>query len=244
MFELPPPRQVRYVSQQKVFPRKRHVCLHHLFLCCFFTNNKNGCYPVYPVGNSPQKKCKLEKLHRVVCGFSLASLCGWNHPIICIDVCIPGTQMTSISKGQPSKTRPFPIKTRVIYGFQVYVYSDSYSYIYERFVIHIFGNRSFKFENVLSVFFLPCSWCARQIGLSPITNYTWLKTLNWKDSPIPLFCVIVSCSQKEGSFPIKTRGPSFGFFVSSSYGKKPKGAVLEGTNTTQNFKKSPRNMCV
>ena len=150
MFELPPPRQVRYVSQQKVFPRKRHVCLHHLFLCCFFTNNKNGCYPVYPVGNSPQKKCKLEKLHRVVCGFSLASLCGWNHPIICIDVCIPGTQMTSIFKGQPSKTRPFPIKTRVIYGFQVYVYSDSYSYIYERFVIHIFGNRSFKFENVLS----------------------------------------------------------------------------------------------
>ena len=28
--------------------------------------------------------------------------------------------------------------------------TDSDSYIYERFVIHIFGNRSFKFENVLS----------------------------------------------------------------------------------------------
>ncbi len=28
---------------------------------------------------------------------------------------IPGTQMTSIFEGQPPKTRPFPIKTRVIW---------------------------------------------------------------------------------------------------------------------------------
>ena len=28
---------------------------------------------------------------------------------------IPGTQMTSIFEGQPHKTRPFPIKTRVIW---------------------------------------------------------------------------------------------------------------------------------
>ena len=111
MFELPPPRKVRYVSSQNVFPRKRHVFLHHLFLCCFFfTNNKNGYYPVYPVGISLQKKCKVEKLHRVVCGFSLASLCGWNHPIICIDVCIPGTQMTSILKVNPPKQGLFQSK--------------------------------------------------------------------------------------------------------------------------------------
>ena len=28
--------------------------------------------------------------------------------------CIPGTPMTSIFEGQPPKTRPLPIKTRVI----------------------------------------------------------------------------------------------------------------------------------
>lgn len=54
--------------------------------------------------------------------------------------------------------------------------------------------------------------------------------------------MIVSCSQKEGSFPIKTRGPSFGFFVSSSYGKKPKRAVLEGINTTQSVKTTSKNL--
>ena len=38
---------------------------------------------------------------------------------------IPGTQMTSIFEGQPSKTRPFPIKTRVIWvpGICIYIYT-------------------------------------------------------------------------------------------------------------------------
>ena len=34
----------------------------------------------------------------------------------------PGTQMTSMFEGQPLKARPCPIKTWVIYGFQVYIY--------------------------------------------------------------------------------------------------------------------------
>ena len=43
----------------------------------------------------------------------------------CID--IPRTQLTSIFQGQPSKTRPFPIKTRVtwVLGIQLYIcYQD------------------------------------------------------------------------------------------------------------------------
>ena len=36
---------------------------------------------------------------------------------------IPRTQLTSIFEGQPSKTRPFPFKTRVIKGFQVYTHT-------------------------------------------------------------------------------------------------------------------------
>ena len=217
MFELPPPRKVRYVSQQKVFPRKRHVCLHHLFLCCFFLQTtKTAVTPSTRWGIPYKKKCKVEKLHRVVCGFSLASLCGWNHPIICIDVCIPGTQMTSIFEGQPSKTRPFPIKTRVIYGFQVYVYWDSYSYIYERFVIHIFGNRSFKFENVLSsllgifssmVVMCKTDWIVSHNKLHMIENFE-LKRLS--DSSIVCVCVIVSCSQRRAPFPSKQGDPPLG----------------------------------
>ena len=37
---------------------------------------------------------------------------------------IPGTQMTSIFEGQPPKTRPFPIKTRVSWvpGIYIYIY--------------------------------------------------------------------------------------------------------------------------
>ena len=34
---------------------------------------------------------------------------------------IPGTQMTSIFEGQPPKTRPFPIKTRVIWVPGTYI---------------------------------------------------------------------------------------------------------------------------
>ena len=34
---------------------------------------------------------------------------------------MPGTQMTSIFEGQPPKTRPFPIKTRVIWVPGVYM---------------------------------------------------------------------------------------------------------------------------
>ena len=41
-----------------------------------------------------------------------------------IYIYVPGTQMTSIFKGQPPKTRPFPIKTRVICvpGIYIYIY--------------------------------------------------------------------------------------------------------------------------
>ena len=35
---------------------------------------------------------------------------------------IPGTQMTSIFEGHPPKTRPFPIKTRVIWVQGIYIY--------------------------------------------------------------------------------------------------------------------------
>ena len=37
-----------------------------------------------------------------------------------IELYIPGTQMTSIFEGQPPKTRPFPIKTRVIWVPGIY----------------------------------------------------------------------------------------------------------------------------
>ena len=36
-------------------------------------------------------------------------------------VYIPGTQMTSIFEGQPPKTRPFPIKTRVSRAPGIYI---------------------------------------------------------------------------------------------------------------------------
>ena len=37
---------------------------------------------------------------------------------------IPGTQLTSIFEGQPSKTRPFPIKTRVCWVLGIYIWPD------------------------------------------------------------------------------------------------------------------------
>ena len=42
----------------------------------------------------------------------------------------PGTQITSIFEGQPRKTRPFPIKTRVIWvpGIYVYIYINNCIY--------------------------------------------------------------------------------------------------------------------
>ena len=36
---------------------------------------------------------------------------------------IPGTQMTSMFEGQPPKTRPFPIKTGVIWVVGIYIYT-------------------------------------------------------------------------------------------------------------------------
>ena len=39
---------------------------------------------------------------------------------LCIYIYIPGTQMTSVFEGQPPKTRPFPIKTRVIWVPGIY----------------------------------------------------------------------------------------------------------------------------
>ena len=45
-------------------------------------------------------------------------------PGIYIYIYIPGTQMTSIFEGQPPKTRPFPIKTRVIWVPGIYIYVD------------------------------------------------------------------------------------------------------------------------
>ena len=41
-----------------------------------------------------------------------------------IYIYIPGTQMTSIFEGQPPKTRPFPIKTRVIWVPGIYTYGE------------------------------------------------------------------------------------------------------------------------
>ncbi len=45
---------------------------------------------------------------------------------------IPGAQMTSIFEGQPPKTRPFPIKTRVIWvpGIYIYIYIFWFDDIY------------------------------------------------------------------------------------------------------------------
>ena len=37
-------------------------------------------------------------------------------------VYIPRTQLTSIFQGQPSKTRPFSIKTRVTWVLSIYIY--------------------------------------------------------------------------------------------------------------------------
>ena len=38
-----------------------------------------------------------------------------------LQIYVPGTYVSSIFGLQPSKTRPFPIKTRAIFGFQVYI---------------------------------------------------------------------------------------------------------------------------
>ena len=42
---------------------------------------------------------------------------------------IPGTELTSIFEGQPSKTRPFSIKTRVIWVLGIYVQIHTCIYI-------------------------------------------------------------------------------------------------------------------
>ena len=42
---------------------------------------------------------------------------------------IPRTQMASIFEGQPLKTRPFPIKTRVIWVLGIYIYIHIYIYV-------------------------------------------------------------------------------------------------------------------
>ena len=47
---------------------------------------------------------------------------------ILIYIYIPRTRLTSIFEGQPSKTRPFPIKTRVIWVLGIY--NIYYIYIY------------------------------------------------------------------------------------------------------------------
>ena len=43
-------------------------------------------------------------------------------PTTNVYIYIPGTQLTSIFEGQPSKTRPFPIKTRAIWVPGIYIY--------------------------------------------------------------------------------------------------------------------------
>ena len=45
----------------------------------------------------------------------------WNIILINICICIPGTQMTSIFKGQPPKTRPKLQSKQGSFGFQVYI---------------------------------------------------------------------------------------------------------------------------
>ena len=53
---------------------------------------------------------------------------------------IPRTRMTSIFEGQPPKTRPFPIKTRVIWVLgTLYILGVFYIYIYiHESIIHPF----------------------------------------------------------------------------------------------------------
>ena len=46
-----------------------------------------------------------------------------------IYIYIPRTQLTSIFEGQPSKTRPFSIKTRVIWVLGIYKYIYIYKYV-------------------------------------------------------------------------------------------------------------------
>ena len=61
------------------------------------------------------------------------------HPFIFskYDLYIPGTQMTSIFEGQPPKTRPFPIKTRVIWVPGIYIVSISIYFHLYHLVIYL-----------------------------------------------------------------------------------------------------------
>ena len=74
------------------------------------------------------------------------------------------TQLTSIFEGQPSKTRPFPIKTRVIWVLGIYIY------------IHIHIGDIFPFNDWLVLGkgfmsswwwqgFASCGWGSRSISL-------------------------------------------------------------------------------
>ncbi len=49
--------------------------------------------------------------HRIHVWYMFYLQFGW----IFYDLNVPGTQMTPIFEGQPTKTMPFPIKTRVIW---------------------------------------------------------------------------------------------------------------------------------
>ena len=82
-----------WCSQTQPFPRKKNINTHthktNLFEHHHLPNNKILTQPKAFEWINLQSETTLEFL-------------------------LPGTQMTSIFEGQPSKTRPFPIKTRVI----------------------------------------------------------------------------------------------------------------------------------
>ena len=49
------------------------------------------------------------------------------HSVDLYGIYIPRAQITSIFEGQPSKTRPFPIKSRVIWVLGIYIYMPTFS---------------------------------------------------------------------------------------------------------------------
>ncbi len=65
-------------------------------------------------------------------------MCVYGDMFIYIYIYIPRTQITSIFEGQAPKTRPFPIKTRVIWvpGIYIYIhmYIDNYIYPIDRMI--------------------------------------------------------------------------------------------------------------
>ena len=72
--------------------------------------------------------------------------------------------MTSIFEGQPSKTRPFPSKTRVIWVLGIY-------YMKKQVLHNPLSNRPFEFNGVLSMFRFRdrCLWMSNENTL-PETN--------------------------------------------------------------------------